>query len=227
MNAFRSRRHAAAPDIDLLPPDRPRMPHAWPIRVTEDIVDAEFVTVRETTPRRPSDARSSNDNHRRTADRGWAASRPASRRTFAAGILSRLESLLQTLSDKGFAAFVSLVFVAIFALAGLMVGEPGARANAEPLDITHVSLTPHDDDGMRVLQVNAIIENRGTRTSVLPKLRADLIAGGQVIASTYIETPVSEIDAGHSRGITARLLHPGGKMPELRLSFEETGASRS
>jgi hypothetical protein len=45
-----------------------------------------------------------------------------------------------------------------------------------------------------------------------------------VIASTYIEPPVANLDGGESRGIVTRLQHPGGKTPEVRLSFEEAGA---
>lgn len=188
-----------------------------------DVIDAHFVTVptRE-APRRGEATRGSNDNRR-----PFAAARPipANRWAGLAGDpLRRTEGLLQGLSDRGFAAFVALVFVVTFAIAGLIAGAPVEQANARPLDITHVSLTPRDDDGMRILQVNAIIENRSEARSPVPKLRADLIADGQIIASTYIAAPAAEIDAGHSRGITARLLHPGGKTPELRLSFEETGA---
>lgn len=223
MNAFRSRREPAEPGIDLLPPARPRRPQRPIMAAHADVIDAHFVTVpaRE-APRRAEGTRGSNDNRR-----PFAAARPAPANRWAglAGDpLRHTEGLLQGLSDRGFAAFVALVFVVTFAIAGLIAGGPVEQANARPLDITHVSLTPRDDDGMRILQVNAIIENRSEARSPVPKLRADLIADGQIIASTYIAAPAAEIDAGHSRGITARLLHPGGKTPELRLSFEETGA---
>ncbi|MBC7313362.1 MAG: hypothetical protein H5U11_12780 [Rhizobium sp.] len=214
MNAFRSRRPPAQPEIDLLPPERPRRPLRPALDARADVVDAHFVPVpaRE-VPRRAGGTRGLNDNHRFTSSkpRNGAANRFAS---LAAGTLRQTERVLQSLSNGAFAVIVALAFAATFAFAGLLLGGPAEEANARPLDITHVSLTPRDDDGMRILQVNAIIENRS----------ADLIAGGQVIASTYIATPVEEIDAGHSRGITARLLHPGGKTPELRLSFEESGA---
>ncbi|GEO86318.1 hypothetical protein GCM10007920_15870 [Ciceribacter naphthalenivorans] len=186
------------------------------------MVDAHYVAV-DDAPRRAQASGGLNDNRRRA---------PAERRAFdtshwvglAGGSLRSTERVLQTFSERGFALFVALAFVVTFAFAGLIVRAPDAEAYVRPLDITHVSLTPRDADGMRILQVNAIIENRSAARSHVPKLRADLIAGGQIIASTYIATPVDEIDAGHSRGITARLLHPGGKTPELRLSFEETGA---
>ena len=224
MNAFRSRRPPAQPEIDLLPPEPPRRPLRPALDARADVVDAHFVPVpaRE-VPRRAGGTRGLNDNHRFTSSkpRNGAANRFAS---LAAGTLRQTERVLQSLSNGAFAVIVALAFAATFAFAGLLLGGPAEEANARPLDITHVSLTPRDDDGMRILQVNAIIENRSAAKSQVPKLRADLISGGQVIASTYIATPVAEIDPGHSRGITARLLHPGGKTPELRLSFEESGA---
>ncbi|MBW8445171.1 MAG: hypothetical protein K0M49_06045 [Arenimonas sp.] len=228
MNAFRSRRPPAPPEIDLLPPERPRRPLRPALGARADVVDAHFVPVsipvpgRE-APRRAGAARGLNDNRHFSASRQRTAA--ANRwTTLAAGSLRQTERVLQSLSNGAFAVFVALVFAATFAMAGLLVGRPAEQASARPLDITHVSLTPRDDDGMRILQVNAIIENRSAAKSPVPKLRADLIAGGQIVASTYIATPVDEIDAGHSRGITARLLHPGGKTPELKLSFEESGA---
>ncbi|MBV2184492.1 MAG: hypothetical protein KUL88_08130 [Rhizobium sp.] len=226
MNAFRSRRGPATPEIDLLPPARVRRPQRTSLGASADVIDAHYVTIPRAAreaPRRPEGSRLSNDNRRFSSyrPRATAGNRWTS---LAGGSIRRTERMLQSFSERGFAAFVALVFVAIFALAGLIVRSPAELADAGPLDITHVSLTPRDDDGMRILQVNAIIENRSAAKSPVPKLRADLIAGGQVIASTYIATPVAEIDPGHSRGITARLLHPGGKTPELRLSFEESGA---
>lgn len=224
MNAFRSRRPPVQPEIDLLPPERPRRPLRSGLGARADVVDAHFVAVpARQEMRRAAGAGGSNDNHHFSASRQPTAAANCWG-SLAAGSLRRTEKLLQSLSNGAFAVFVALVFAATFAVAGLLVGRPAELANARPLDITHVSLTPRDDDGMRILQVNAIIENRSAAKSPVPKLRADLIAGGQIVASTYIATPVDEIDAGHSRGITARLLHPGGKTPELRLSFEESGA---
>ncbi|MCM2396241.1 hypothetical protein NBH19_09135 [Rhizobium sp. S95] len=229
MSAARSRREPAEPVIDLLPPDRRRPPHAWPIHVNEDIVDAHFVTVREAR-RSPQDAGGRTDARK---PRNRFASRPSANRwtdTLAAPLRSG-EQALQRLSEKTFAVLVSASFAMIFAAASVYAGVAAQEAAplpaSGPLDITHVSLTPQDANGMRVLLVNAIVENRSQGRTSLPKLRADLVSGGQVIASTYIDSPVEELDAGHSRGISARLQHPGGKLPELRLSFEEADASRS
>ncbi len=40
-----------------------------------------------------------------------------------------------------------------------------------------------------------------------------------------IEPPITEIGPGQSHGFSAKLRHPGGKTPEIKLSFIETDAS--
>lgn len=216
MSAFRHQKQAAVADLDLLPPDRARRriePHQRMGR--PDVVDAQFVTVREAP--RPS-------------PRPAAAASPAPAPSDLGALLRTgvelVEVRLQRLSDVAFSLLVAIVFVSIFSLAGQLVFGHGEHPEiaARPLDFTHVNLTPQDRNGMRVLLLNAIVENRTGREVALPKLRADLLIDGQVVASTYIEPPVDSLDGGESRGIVTRLQHPGGKMPEVRLSFEEAGA---
>ncbi|MBU2328103.1 MAG: hypothetical protein KJ755_12220 [Alphaproteobacteria bacterium] len=215
MSAFRHQKQAAAADLDLLPPDRARRriePHQRMARA--DVVDAQFITVRE-TPKpspRPSAAPSS-------------APAPSDLRALLRRGIERVETRLQQLSDVAFSLLVAIAFVSMFSLAGQLVFGGGEHPEiaAKPLDFTHVNLTPQDRNGMRVLLLNAIVENRTGRAVTLPKLRADLLLDGQVVASTYIEPPVASLDGGESRGIVTRLQHPGGKTPEVRLSFEEAG----
>ncbi len=217
MSAFRQQKQAAAADLDLLPPDRARR-RIEPLHqrmAPRDVVDAQFVTVRDAPkPSQASAARSPAD---------------ASATDFSAlgrALIDAAETRLQRLSDVAFSLLVAIAFVSIFSLAGQLVFGSGEHPEiaAKPLDFTHVNLTAQDRNGMRVLLLNAIVENRSEREVSLPKLRADLLIDGQVIASTYIEPPVDSLDGGESRGIVARLQHPGGKMPEVRLSFEEAGA---
>jgi hypothetical protein len=215
MSAFRHQKQAAAADLDLLPPDRARRriePHQRMGRA--EVVDAQFITVRE-TPKpspRPSAAPSS-------------APAPSDLRALLRRGIERVETRLQQLSDVAFSLLVAIAFVSMFSLAGQLVFGGGEHPEiaAKPLDFTHVNLTPQDRNGMRVLLLNAIVENRTGRAVTLPKLRADLLLDGQVVASTYIEPPVARLDGGESRGIVTRLQHPGGKTPEVRLSFEEAG----
>jgi hypothetical protein len=216
MRAFRQQSQAATPEADLLPPDRARRKlERGPVRASKaEIVDAEFVVVRDVRPAAP---------------RAHVAETPSP----VADLQARLhtafvtvETRLQRLSEVSFAIVVALAFVSIFSLAGHLAfgGAPHPELDARPLDLTHVNLTPQDKNGMRVLLISAIVQNRTDRQVALPRVRADLLVGGQVIASTYVEPPVGSLEGGQSRGLAARLQHPGGKTPELRLSFEDAGA---
>ncbi len=217
MSAFRQQKQAAMADLDLLPPDRARRridPSAHRM-ARNDAVDAQFVTVRE--PPRPS-------LHQATPQA--SASVAPNFASYVRAAVMAVETRLQRLSDVAFSLLVAIAFVSIFSLAGQLVFGSGEHPEiaAKPLDFTHVNLTPQDRNGMRVLLLNAIVENRTGRQVTLPKLRADLLLGGQVVASTYIDPPVATLEGGESRGIVTRLQHPGGKIPEVRLSFEEAGA---
>lgn len=216
MSAFRHQKQAAAADLDFLPPDRARRRIEPQQRMGRpDVVDAQFVTVRETP--KPS---------ARPAAAPSIVPAPSDFSTLLRTGFDVVEARLQRLSDVAFSLLVAIAFVSMFSLAGHLVFGSGEHPEiaAKPLDLTHVNLTPQDRNGMRVLLLNAIVENRTGREVMIPKLRADLLIDGQVIASTYIEPPVDSLDGGESRGIVTRLQHPGGKMPEVRLSFEEAGA---
>jgi hypothetical protein len=79
---------------------------------------------------------------------------------------------------------------------------------------------------MEVLLINGIVENNGHDVQAVPTIRADLfVAKGEKVASMLIEPPVAEIKPGLSHGFSAKLRHPGGKTPEIRLSFAQTDVS--
>lgn len=230
MGAFRSRQQKIDPSYDLLPPRplprTPRKPEAL-----ADVVDAEFVTVRD-TPRRSFDARSYNDNLRHAKAKAAPVASPgfATRlsRSFDAG-----EKLLARLSADLFSALVAIIVVIVFGLAGgfsLMFDADGTQAVAatpSALAITHVSLTPQDANGMPVLLINGVVENNTPGIRQVPRIRAEFRLDGRMIASMLVTPPVSEIGPGQSHGFSAKLRHPGGKMPEVRLSFTDTDASGS
>lgn len=216
MRAFRHQPQAAPPEADLLPPDRARrkLDRNTSRPSGAEVIDAQFVVIREVHKDAP--------RTQVTEIRSPVAELQARVRS----AFVTVESRLQRLSEISFALIVALAFVSIFSLAGhLAFGGPSRpELEARPLDLTHVNLTPQDRNGMRVLLISAIVENRTDREVALPRVRADLIVGGQIIASTYIEPPVALLEGGQSRGLAARLQHPGGKTPELRLSFEDAGA---
>ncbi|WP_165216440.1 hypothetical protein [Affinirhizobium pseudoryzae] len=223
MHAFRSRRDNAAA-YDILPPEAigSNRPVRMPARA--DVEDAHFVTVREDTRTQ----RFQNDNRKRQP-------KPAMRVAEAAPsllqrLLSRFEALLMRMSADFFSALVAFVFIVVFGLAGgfsLVAGAGSDPAQAAGLDITHVTLTPQDADGLRVLVINGIVENRAGARIEVPPIRADILVDGMPVASTLIALPISDLAHDHSRGFTAKIPHPGGKNPQLRLSFAETGATAS
>lgn len=233
MNTFRSRAGKTIVRMDILPPEPTKGPKGR-VKARGPVVDAQFVPVTDGGWQR-SRPRSHNDNSdNRTKNR--AAGKPAERFSSDAsatsvpkGFVGKVERVLNTLSADLFCALVAAAFVLVFASAGgfsFLFNESG-EAKAEPsLDITHITMMPRDADGMRVLLINGIVENRTSDAKTMPAIRAELMAGDMLVASTLIAPPASAIAAGQSRGFSARVPHPGGKLPDLRLTFAERDASR-
>lgn len=219
MGAFSRHQHSGVQEADLLPPDHARRrPGARSsLRAARDVVDADFIILPQASkPVEPA------------AEAGRPPFLAAVRRLslrYLANAVGLLEDALQRLSERHFANLVATSFVVVFLAVILHVIRTTEHPEiaARPLDLVHVNLTPQDSNGMRVLLVSAIVENRSRNRLEVPRLRADLLVDGQVVASTYIAPPAGEIEAGRSRGLSARLQHPGGKTPVLRLSFDDTG----
>lgn len=223
MGMFRSSHRQAAFDFDLLMPETPvrRTSHA---RTDSDILDAEFVTIKE-TPRRDY----GNDNRRAV----YQQAKPRSVSAFAAvqSLMAWADRKLSGLSVDGYSALIAGAVVIVFALSGGLALLPKtqvmAAAPVEPLILSHVNVTPQDAGGMEILLITGIVENHGGKTEVMPAIRADLFASkGQLVASMLVEAPVPEIKPGLSHGFSAKLRHPGGKTPDIKLSFVETGVSQ-
>lgn len=221
MNMFRTSRRKSAFDFDLLLPETPvrrgfRNSHADNV-----VVDAEFVTVTE-TPKRDY----GNDN------RSKRYQQPVRKTSFISAMMDRFEDVLGRLSVDAYSAVVALTVIVVFCLSGgfaVVSGkQPPAVIKVDPLGITHVSITPQDAGGMEILLINGIVENIGNDRLDVPAIRADMFAtNGQLVASMLIEPPVQEIGAGNSHGFSAKLRHPGGKTPRVKLSFVDTGVSGS
>ncbi|MFN7103452.1 MAG: hypothetical protein ACK4N1_12625 [Pseudorhizobium sp.] len=209
--------------IDILPPEAV-VRHArrgQPGR--GGVVDAEFVTVASAARDRRFRADHDNQGARQ------ANIRPVAPQNASRTFMTRAERALSRLSADMFSAVVALVFLVVFGLAGgfsLFMGKTQS-ADTRLLDLTHVTLTPLDANGMRVLLINGIVENRGGDRLQLPAVRAELVRDGRILASTVIAPPVSAIEGRHSHGFSARLPHPGGKTPQLQLSFTTQDASSS
>ena len=222
MASFSDRRRAGnGIAMDILPPEDGKAKVIPLRRKRGEVEDAHFVPV---TDRRRRTARGRSDNDNATTASRQKRHSGKEMATFA----SILERRLMRLSPDTFLALVAAIFVAVFTLCGgfSLISDGQVRnAQAGPaLDITHVTMTPQDANGMRVLLINGIVENRSEGHLPMPAIRADLLLNETVLASTFITTEALQIGGRESYGFSARVPHPGGKLPDLRLSLADRGA---
>ncbi|NLR99048.1 hypothetical protein HGP17_19690 [Rhizobium sp. P38BS-XIX] len=219
MGAFRHRQQQAGLVYDLIPPERGTASgQGHRFAPKPDIVDAEFVTV---SGGRGKAAAGVNMRYegpaakspRMPTHHGWLP-RMLSTLRFA-------EEILQQASRRSFVALIVCLAVLIFGLSGGFSGLSGAPADmsGEPLQFSHVTLTPRDENGLRVLTLNGIIENTSGATLSVSPVRANLFAGDQLVRSVVVNVPIDRLGPHESRGFSTRLQHPGGKTPDVRLSF--------
>ena len=229
MDAFHHRRQQVPRPYDLLPPERSARRVRPPVARRPDVSDAQFVTVHSgmegaTFSRRPAAAGVPRRSSALLAAAALASMLLLLLRAFWRG--ARLaEGWLQRLPARAFVLVVAGFFVAIFGAVSNLVGLFGAPAPAAALAFTHVTLTPRDANGMRILVLNGIVENGTAATAAVPPIRADLVSGDRLVASITLAPPTDRLGIGESRGFMARLPHPGGKMPDVRLSFAPSGVS--
>ncbi len=222
MAMFRSSRRQAAFDFDLLMPETPTRRTARTTGPDRDVVDAEFVTIKENRARQPG-----NDNRGTTSQH--KAKTPVTVGAVGLALIGWLDRRLSRLSADAYSALVAGLAIFVFICSGglsVVVPEKTAvAASVNPLAISHVTVTPQEAGGMDILLINGIVENNGGDLEEVPAIRADLFAAkGQLVASMVIEPPVKQMQPGLSHGFSAKLRHPGGKTPEIKLSFVEAGA---
>ncbi len=219
MATFRFRNQAIA-DCDLLPPE-PVERKAAPRKLRAcDVIDADFVEMADPRPRAQRFRYNDNTPQRKKTPAASALEQAVAQ---AVAAVARAERNLRDLSGRRFSAVVAMFAAVFFLLAGGLAGIAGASApgprDANPLDISHVTLSAEGSGGLGVLAVRGIIENHGGGRVAVPAIRADILSGERLVASIVIDPPVQMIFSGHSRGFSARLPHPGGKDPQIRLSF--------
>jgi hypothetical protein len=234
MTGFRNENGKPFMPMDILPPEPAGRTRPRAAGRAGDVIDAQFVAVGHPL-RSTREPRSHNDNLRpgfskharqqaRHSGTGAAVLAPA------ASPVDILERFLHRIPADLFSAIVAAIFVTVFAAAGgfSFLFNGGQPAHATPnLDITHVSMIPQDANGMRVLLINGIVENRSEQSLAMPSIRADLMDGERVVASTLVSPPAHALAGGRSRGFSVRVPHPGGKLPELKLSLAERAAPTS
>ncbi|MBB3658947.1 hypothetical protein FHX15_004207 [Rhizobium sp. BK650] len=215
MEASSFRRQTAGKGYDFLPPE-PSIRQVRRMPRMDDVADAEFVVVGKARPR-AAYAGVRNDNHHTTFT---TKAPPPVLVAIVAAVLRSLEVWLQRASLRGFAALAISLFVLVFGLTGGLSGlSQGGAAPADTLHFSHVTITPRDANGMRILLINGIIENESGVTQQVKPIRADLVSDERLTASIVIEPPTDVVYAGQSRGFSTRVQYAGGKLPEVRLSF--------
>lgn len=222
MSMFRSSRRQSALDFDLLVPETPTRPVEKKIfnnevedAVFEDLSDAEYLSV-------------GNDNRAKAGIQSQRAIRPKFQRLLA--MVGAAERKLNRFSIDAFAMLIAAAICAAFLLSGgfsYFAGSKGTdAAPANPLGINYVNIDSQYIDGQDVLVIRGIIANSGNSVVEVPKILASLSAKkGEFVASMIIQPPIREIKPGNSHGFSAKLRHPGGKTPEIKLSFMQTDVS--
>ncbi|EPE95655.1 hypothetical protein RGCCGE502_22425 [Rhizobium grahamii CCGE 502] len=216
MTSSSFRRQAPGRTYDFLPPE-PIKREARRTRPA-DIADAEFVVISNNRAQ-GFDKRSFNDNRRRPSQPSSISS--VEPRSLPSALARAGEAWLQQASVRTFIALVLALSVLVFGLVGGFAGfsQGEAASTDSPLHFAHVTMTPRDANGMRVLLINGIIDNQSGTTQVVRPIRADFFADEQLTASIVINPPADVIYGGQSRGFSTRVQYAGGKMPEVRLSF--------
>jgi len=220
MHAFRFNSKDAAASIDLLPPERaPRSVAKSGMSRSLDVVDVEFETVATVTRRGPYPV--FNDNSR-------AQIRDSASTTVAPSLPMRallgLETMLQMASPKTFAALVAGIGASTFVF---FIGLPGGAVAvpSPPLVLADVTTAVNEANGMKVLSVFGTVENRSNAPKAVPTILVDVISNGKRVTASRL-LPVSDaLGAGESRAFSTRLLHTGGKLPDVTVSFGEPGVS--
>lgn len=218
MTSSSFKRQAPGRAYDFLPPEPAKRDQRQ--RRAADIADAEFVVIGK--QRAPEfNNQGFNDNRQRASAAPRSAPRPADSSAPTASLMQAGEAWLQQVSGKHFGVLVVALCVLVFGLSGGFSGlsTSNAAVDTEPLHFTHVTATPRDANGMRVLLINGIIDNVSGTTQVVRPIRANLYADDRLVASVVINPPADVIYGGESCGFSSRVQYPGGKTPEIRLAF--------
>jgi hypothetical protein len=220
MNAFRS--NGTASRMDLLPPERRgRATSARGMPHRTDIVDAEFETLAANGRRNIYPV--FNDNRMRTA-----ASPVQNPRRVASAFgwaVNHFERLLQTASPKAFAVLVTCLCAPVFVLFASLPQHQPAVAAVPALSINDVTTSLNDANGMKILSVYGAVKNHSDAPKLVPAILVDVIANGHRRTATRIDAGQPALAPGESRPFSTRLLHTGGKLPGVAVSFGQPGDS--
>ncbi|MDQ0321627.1 hypothetical protein QO002_003765 [Pararhizobium capsulatum DSM 1112] len=226
MQAFRFQEEQGARRMDFLPPEHAARTQAKPVARRADIVDVEFETVGFPS-RRPSHPIFNNN-------RGASASRPAEKHpsdemgvgslliAILAEAMAHVERLLRLASPGAFVALVAGLCAVVFLVVGFIGGSAGATPG---LVISDVTTRIGDANGMKVISVYGVVENRTNELQSVPVIQIDVDTEGRRKTAARVLSGATMLAPGESRPFAARVPHVGGKLPDVQVSFSKPDAS--
>lgn len=220
MNAFRS--NGTATRMDFLPPER--RGRATPARGMPDrtnIVDAEFETVTANGRRNVYPVFNGNRMHIAVP----ANQNPQRVASGFGRVVNHFERLLQAASPKAFAVLVTCLCAPVFVLFASLPQYQPDIAPVQALSISDVTTSLNDANGMKILSVYGAVKNQSDAPKMVPPLLVDVVANGHRRTATRIEQGQAVLAPGESRPFSTRLLHTGGKLPGVAVSFGQPGDS--
>ncbi len=204
---------------DFLPPEPAPARHSQSraMQRRAEVVDAEFEVIR--TPLRA--------HYRVLNDNQWR-NRTAAKKTHWAGTAVRTfinitENALLRMGTRSFAgivmASVLIVFTSTLLLSG---GQPSDNAAIAPggVAISNVATSVIDSNGLRILEVNGQVENVTGHDLPAPRMAAEFDDAGDSPSITVFKLDEPVIAAGKSAAFSLKLPHPGGKVPNVRVSAD-------
>ncbi|MCD2178388.1 hypothetical protein [Rhizobium sp. C1] len=213
---------SARQTYDLIPPERSlqKATHRPGGRRARDIEDAEFEVV-SAAPRTRAHA-TFNDN-RTGGDR--QRTQTASRGHFGTGTAAQQKSdpssspsRLPQYGLAGLAAtfLLTLGIAAYFNLGAFAAAEGG-------LIITDIHQSPIDSNGLRVMELSGIVENRSHEALPLPALIAQMKSETGAVNQSAVSLGDGLLAAGETARFKLRIPSPGGKRQEVSISFAPKG----
>jgi hypothetical protein len=224
MHPSRSAQRKAHETLDLIPPDRSfrrgEEAHQAFGRQTE-IVDAEFEIVRAA---RRANKPVVNDNL--SCRRVPAVSVPmASRLPRPADTVAGLERNLKLLPERGFVGLAVFLCVSIFLAVYFYwpANRPTAYARSNGLVITHIHQSPVDANGFRIIELTGVVENRSSTARPVPAVIAELRSDSGAVNKAAVSLGDKALAAGKTATFFLRIPYPGGKHPQVAVSFAPKG----
>ncbi len=208
------------PQYDFLPPE-PAARKRIRFEAPTDVTDAEFVVIDKNVAQMRFNDNQPAARAGRTQHWLFASARLIVR------MIKITEKGLRLLSTRAFAALVALMVLSAFWFSGgfsFLAPDQVVAMPARPaLAIADISSRIEQANGMNSLLVSARVENNSQKPLAVPTIRLELTSGDTLIRTADIQPPQNLLQAGQKADFVVRLSHPGGKPPQIRLSFVAAG----